>query len=113
LPQERWGEVATFVHRNGGAASIGMAILDVRAALCPQTQLPGVVRRPRGAWQSLHEGWPVVRQGTPPANGRRESRARNPQATPFAGRVRRRPYNSSSLHYPPFQNLRKHAETYE
>src|SRR5205823_5439463 len=33
LPQQRRRDVAAFVHWNGGAASVGMAILDVRTAL--------------------------------------------------------------------------------
>jgi hypothetical protein len=33
LPQQRRCKVTAFVHRNGSAASVGMAILDVRTAL--------------------------------------------------------------------------------
>jgi hypothetical protein len=33
LPQQRWGNVATFMHGNGRSASVGVTILNVRTAL--------------------------------------------------------------------------------
>jgi len=33
LPEKRWRNITPFMHGNGGAATVGVAVLDVRTTL--------------------------------------------------------------------------------
>lgn len=38
LSHQRWGNVASFVYRDGSAATVGMALFDMRTALAPRVE---------------------------------------------------------------------------